>query len=95
MPYVHPPRGPLTDLSHGARKRINECIDGSLEAREALMEWWAKGVVLLANLPEDRVTLCDAGSGVDLRGVVESLKPRGVEYVRAAAEEVARDREQC
>lgn len=39
------------------------------------------------------VTLCDAGCGEDLQGVVETLKPRSWEQVRQAAEDKARDRE--
>jgi hypothetical protein len=95
MPISHLPRGPITDLSHAARKRINECIDDSLEDRLEILAWYEQGLRLLLRLHEDRVTLCDAGCGVDIQGIVESVKPWSVEEVRRVAEEVARDREQC
>jgi hypothetical protein len=89
----HLPRGPSCTTPAGER-RINECVADALEDREELSRWYALGLRLLLRLHEDRVTLCDAGCGIDLQGIVESLKPWSVEEVRRVAEEVARDREQ-
>jgi hypothetical protein len=93
MPYARLPRGPISP-GHEFQRRIDECVMDALDDRAELLLWYADGLRLLRRLHEDRVTLCDAGCGIDLQGVVESLKPHDVEKVVAAAEEVARDREQ-
>lgn len=94
MPISHLPRGPQPRGGHEVQRRIDECVMDALDDREALSRWYAEGLRLLLRLHEDRVTLCDAGCGVDLQGLVESLKPWSEEEVRKVAEEVARDREQ-
>lgn len=93
MPHIVLPRGESTE-DPKVEARVAECIADALADRLEILAWYEQGLRVLMRLHEDRVTLCDAGCGIDIQGTVESMKPLSEDEVRKFAEEVARDREQ-
>lgn len=80
--------------SPATERRIEEVVAGAEEDRLALLKWWLDGVEMFSNMHEKRITLCDAGCGIDLEGIIRDLTPHDDAAVEKHAREVAADWEE-